>query len=505
MRGLKITTGIAAASVLALAACGGEASGDGDGGESLTLTSILYPTSFDPSEAEWGNRSPYYQSVYDTLLLATTEGEIEPWLATDWEYNEDNTELTLTLRDDVVFTDGSELTAEVVAENLEHFRGGSGPDSNYLSAVEAVSAPDESTVVIELDGPDPALLNYLTRSAGLISSSEGLESPDLPTTPVGSGPYELDTSQTVTGTSYVYTANPDYWNPDVQHYDEITINVMDDPTSVLNAIRANEADGVRLANNDDLDEVDSAGWTVEGIELDVHGLLLLDRDGDMAPELEDVRVRQAINHAFDSEGMLESLQGGAGSVTGQMFPETSEAYDPALDEAYPYDPDRAIELLEEAGFEDGFTIDMPRSSVLGERTFTLIEQQLSDIGISVNWSDPGNNFIADLLAPQFPASFMALEQNPDWQLTQFMLSPSAIFNPFDSQDPEVDELINDMRIGDEEEQAEAAAALNAWMVENAWFAPMYRAQGSFALAEGTTVEMLPSNIYPNIYDFQPAN
>lgn len=500
----RTTSCITAASMVALAACGGDASsGEGDG--SLTLSSIIYPASFDPAEAEWGNRAPYYQTVYDTLLLATTDGEIEPWLATDWEYNEDNTELTLTLRDDVTFTDDTELTADVVVENLERFREGSGPDAGYLTAVEDVHAADDHTVVIELETPDPALLEYLTRSAGLVGSTESLEDPDLATTPVGSGPYELDVFQTVTGTSYVYSANPDYWNPDVQHYEEITINVLDDPTAALNAIRAGEADGVRLANNDELDEVEAAGWTVEGVELDVHAILLLDRHGEMAPELEDVRVRQAFNHAFDRESMLETLQGGAGSVTGQMFPETSEAYDPDLDETYPYDPDRAVELLDEAGYPEGFTIDMPRSAVLGERTFTLVEQQLSDIGVSVNWSDPGNNFIADLLAPQFPASYMALEQNPDWQLTQFMLSPNATFNPFGAEDPAVDDLIEEMRWGDEEEQVEAASELNTWVVENAWFVPLYRAQGSFALAEGTTVEMLPSNVYPNIYDFQPAN
>lgn len=501
---LRMTAGIAMTSAVALTACGGETADGGTDG-SLTLSSIIYPTSFDPAQAEWGNRSPFYQAVYDTLLLASPDGEIEPWLATDWEYNDDNTELTLTLRDDVTFTDGTELTADVVVENIERFRDGSGPDVGYMRAVDDVLAPADHTVVFELDQPDPALLDYLTRSAGLVGSVESFDDSELATTPVGSGPYELDVAQTVTGTSYVYTANPDYWNPDVQHYDEITINVLEDATAALNAIRANEADGVRLANNDELEEVESAGWAVEGVELDVHGILLLDRDGEMAPELEDLRVRQALNHAFDRESMLESLQGGAGGLTGQMFPETSAAYDPALDEVYPYDPDRAIELLAEAGYPDGFTIEMPRTAVLGDRTFTLIEQQLSDIGVSVNWSDPGNNFISDLLAPQYPASYMALEQNPDWQLTQFMLAPDAPFNPFGSQDPEVEELIEDMRWGDEEEQAEAASELNVWMVENAWFAPFYRAQGSFAVAEGTTVEMLPTNVYPNIYDFRPAD
>ena len=88
------------------------------------------------------------------------------------------------------------------------------------------------------------MLNYLTRDPGLVGSAENFDSADIATNPIGSGPYILDTAATVTGTSYVYTKNPDYWNPDVQHYDNLTINVLADPTAGLNAIKAGEANGV---------------------------------------------------------------------------------------------------------------------------------------------------------------------------------------------------------------------------------------------------------------------
>lgn len=504
----KATAAALAITALALSGCaagGDSGSGEGTSGGTLTLGAITPPTTFDPAGSEWGNRSPFYQSVFDTLLLATPEGTIEPWLATEWSYNDDNTVLTLTLRDDVTFTDGSALTGQVVVDNLQRFKEGTSPDASYLSGITNLEAPDDTTVVITLGAPDPAMLNYLTRDPGLVASGDSLANSDLATNPVGSGPYVLDTAATVTGTSYSYTKNPDYWNPDVQHYDNLVINVLSDPTAALNAIKAGEANGVRLSTNDGLAEVEGAGWTVAANELDFQGMLLLDRDGTQSPALADVRVRQALNYAFDREGLLSALQNNLGSVTTQVFPESSAAYDPELDSYYTYDPEKAKELLAEAGYADGFTLSMPSSPLLGTNTYTLIEQQLADIGVTAEYTDPGNNFIADLLAPKFPASFMALEQNPDWQLIQFMLAPNAIFNPFKTEDPQVDEYIQQIQYGDEATQESVAKELNRYIVEQAWFAPFYRVQGSFAVDANTTVEVLPTNAFPAIYDIKPAS
>ena len=98
---------------------------------------------------------------------------------------------------------------------------------------------------------------------------------------------------------------------------------------------------------------------------------------------------------------------------------------------------------------------------------------------------------------------MALEQNPDWQLIQFMIAPNAIFNPFKYEDPTVNQLIAEIQNGDEATQAEKAGELNEYIVEQAWFAPWYRVMGVMATDANTTVEMLPTNAYPAIYDFQP--
>ncbi len=349
--------------------------------------------------------------------------------------------LTLTLRDDVTFSDGSKLTGAVVADNLMRFKKGTSPDAGNFANVESATAPDDTTVVITLSAPDPALLNYLTRDAGLVGSEKSLTASDLATNPVGSGPYILDTKSTVTSTSYVYTKNKKYWNPDVQHYDKLVINVLSDPTAALNAIKAGEANGVKLIDNNSLDQVTGAGWTVNSNELDFQGLLLFDRAGTMDPALGNVKVRQAINYAFDRKAMLKALQAGHGTVTEQVFSANSAAYDKSLDSTYSYDPAKAKQLLSEAGYPNGLTISMPSVSVLGETTYTLIEQQLADVGITAKFTDvPIGNAIADMLAPKYPATFMALEQNPDWQLIQFMISPDCHVQPVPLLGPAVGRL-----------------------------------------------------------------
>ncbi|GAA1969680.1 ABC transporter substrate-binding protein [Microbacterium deminutum] len=499
---------IAVTTALAVTACAGGSGGGGASGSggTLTLGAIAAPTTFDPAGAEWGNRAPYYQAVFDTLLLATPDGTIEPWLATKWAYNTDNTVLTLTIRDGVTFSDKSKLTAGVVVKNLQRFKDGTSPDAGYFAGVKSFAAPDDTTVVITLNAPDPAMLNYLTRDPGLVGSEASLTSKDVATNPVGSGPYILDTSATVTGTSYIYKKNPNYWKPDVQHYDNLTINVLSDPTAALNAIKAGEANGVKLVSNDNLKEVEGAGWTVNANELDFQGLLLLDRAGKMQPELANVKVRQAINYAFDRAALLKALQSDNGTVTTQVFPKTSPAYDSALDDYYTYDPAKAKQLLAEAGYPNGFTLNQPSVSLLGASTYTLVGQQLADIGIKAKFTEVApENFIADLLAPKYGSSFMALEQNPDWQLIQFMIAPTAVFNPFHYQDPKVDAYIKQIQYGDKATQGKVAGELNKYLVEQAWFAPFYRVQGSFATDANTTVKMLPTNAYPAIYDFQPKS
>lgn len=494
-----------AALALLLAGCAG-AGEDSDGGDvqpDLVIGSITAPQTLDANNMNWGNQSIYAQALFDSLLRQAPDGtEVEPGLATEWSYNDDSTVLTLTLRDDVTFSDGTAFTADVAAQNLLRFRDGTSPQRAKAAGVTDAVAVDDTTLEITLDGPDPAFVIYLSQAAGLMESPATFEAEDAATNPIGSGPYLLDEAATVVGTSYAFSKNPDYWDDSFHRYDTLTVKIFNDSTSLLNALRGNQLDASAINDNQMLPQLEQAGYTVHPLLQSMAGLYLFDRAGQLTPALGDVRVRQAINHAIDREAFLETIGRGYGEITGQPFRVDGVGGDPALDDRYPFDPDQARELLTEAGYEDGFDLAMPSSPGFPQALFPLMQQQLGDVGIRVSYTDVGQNIIPEILGAKYSASFFQLQKDPEpSQLITFMLSPNATWNPFKYDDPTATELIAQVRAGDED----AVAELNEYIVDQAWFDPWYMNQTSFVTDEGVDVTINQGNALPNLWDIVPSS
>ncbi|MEB0002751.1 ABC transporter substrate-binding protein [Cryobacterium sp. 10S3] len=502
----KSLTAAAAVLALGLTGCSATSTTTTSGAPTtLTLGVIVPATTFSAADIAFANEAPYGQAVYDTLLKADPTGEVGPDLATKWEYNDTKTVLTLTLRDDVTFTDGTKFNADAAAQNLIRFRDGASPNKSFLASLADAKAVDDTHVALTLTQADPALLHYLTQNAGMQESPKAFGNADLKTNPVGSGPYILDTTKTVVGTNYEFTKNPKYWDPSSVHYDNLSIKVLADVTAMLNAVKGGQLNGAKLTVNTNNAEVEAAGYTLNPFELDWTGLILLDRDGSMNPAFKDVRVRQALNYAIDTKAMLTAVGEGLGTPTTQIFPKSSVAYDASLDSRYAFDPAKAKSLLADAGYAGGLTIDMPSTSLIGPAIFTLVQQQLKDVGITVNYTDTGTNFIADLLAPKYAASRMQLQQDNDWALVNFEITPTATFNPTKYQDPKVDAFVATILNGSKDESDAALKDLNAYVVEQAWFAPWYRVQSNYATDAKTKVIPQVGNAYPYLWNFTPVS
>ncbi|MEN2740873.1 ABC transporter substrate-binding protein [Microbacterium sp. X-17] len=499
---------VLAAVALALTGCSaGGSGGSTASGGTLTLGLITPASNFSAQGASWANESPYMQAVYDTLLKAEADGTIVANLATDWSYNADNTVLTMTLRDDVKFTDGTPFNAQAAAQNLVRFRDGTSPNASFLANLKDATAIDDTHVQLTLKAPDPALLTYLTQNAGLQESPAAFGNADVKTVPVGSGPYTLNVGETVVGNSYVFDKNPNYWNPSDQHYDKLVMNYYADSTSLLNAIQGGQVNASTTINNTILPQIESAGYTLSPIENNWWGLIIGDRNGTLNPAIGNVKVRQALNYAFDRNAMLTAFTDGHGTVTEQIFPTKSTSYDPALDQTYSYDPAKARQLLAEAGYPNGFDLRMPSSAAFGASNFALIQQQLADVGIRVTYDElQVNDYITALVSGKYPVALMALQLDPtDWQLSQFSIDKSATFNGFHTDDPMVQGYIATLQTGSKADAEAAGKALNKYIVDQGWFAPWFRPALNFVSDPNTDLTVQVGNSYPYLWNIKPKN
>lgn len=491
------------AAALALTACGG-GGGDNSGAPATTLTigQLQDLVSFDPTDAHIGHSMPYYQTVYDTLIRRAPDGKLEPMVAQSWEYNAENTVLTFKLRTDVTFTDGAKLDAEGVKANLDHFKKAQGRDAYQVASMDSVAVVDPSTIAVTLTKPDPAFTYYLSLAAGLLASPKALGTEAIKTAPDGSGPYELDTKNTVKGSQYVFTKRADYWAKDLQKFDKITIKFLQDVTARTNALVSGQIDAA-LLDPKTAKQAEAAGLTLNSSQVDWSGLLLMDREGKINPELADVKVRQAINYAFDRKTIVDQLMLGEGTPTNQVFGPKSGAYLPELDNSYPYDPAKAKALLAEAGYANGFTLKLP--SIVGfESILAIIQQQLSDIGIKVQIETiPGANYVPDLAAGKYSAVYFNLYQAEPWVAINQMISTSALYNPFKTTTPELATMIEAVQNGGDK-SAEEAKAVNKYVTENAWFAPFYRVNQMYFTNKKITVESQLQQAVPSIYNYAPA-
>ena len=470
----------------------------------LTLGARVDNNSFDPADLEIGNRVQYWQPVYDTLIRLNADAEPEPNLATEWAFNDDNTVLTLQLRDDVTFTDGEPFNGEAVKANIEHIKAGAGQNRFMVAAIDEVVVNSETEVELHLSEPVPALVSYLGWVAGVMASPAALEGGAIATEPVGSGPYLYSAEDSTSGTEYVYTKNPDYWNPDDFPYEEYIVRPINDVTALVNALKTGQVNGASLTPAV-ADEVAASGATVETNAIAWAGLLLADRNGAMVPELADVRVRQAINLAIDREGLVQAILNGYGTPTSQVFNVQSAAYVEDLDDAYTYDVERAQELMDEAGVT-GFTITLPAWDGPWTNLFPILADQLAEIGVTVQYAQiPPDQAISQALSGDYPVVWFPLASATAWQDIETWVAPEAPWNMLGATDDELTALIEEAQFASGDEQTEAFAAVGEWLVDNAWFAPVFRQDNVFGTTPDTAVTMQAQNAVPSLWQFRPAD
>jgi peptide/nickel transport system substrate-binding protein len=472
----------------------------------IGVTNDFLIQSFDPTLL------PAYQiaaqAVYDTLFQndsAIEYGGFEPNVATGYERSDDWTRVTLTLRDDVSFVDGEALTATALKTYLE---GMAALDdwwfkSTWDQASPSLTAEDATTLTITSDDPmalnNRGFLHNLFTQVVLASPASLEDLASTTTDPLGSGPYTLDSLTPEVEATFV--RNDEYWNPEAFPFDTIELSVFIDNVAALNALQAGQIDATSLSSSL-AGQAEDQGFALTTPSIGGRSVMLYiaDREGTVNPAFADPRVRQAMALAFDREAINDSLNLGFGKVSSQPFVETQPEYVPGGDDRYAYDPERARELMAEAGYADGFDLEIPSTSFFSINTWEpVVAQFLGDIGIRVTFKtmEVGDFFGAAISGTDHPV-VMYIEGF--WQLIPVFITADATFNPFKIQDPVVDSLWETVQSGPEDAATAAAADLGEYVLDQSILITIATPDVVWATAPGFAVPNLIG--FPALSNFE---
>jgi peptide/nickel transport system substrate-binding protein len=494
-----------ALSALALAGCTPAASPEDS--STLTLAVGARPPSLDPAlQSSAGDAIWRWHAVYDTLLRCDQDGNVDGAAAESFEMSPDATTLTMTLREGMTFSDGSPVDSAAVKASIEHMQTGGGSDAGRVADL-TIATPDDRTVVLTAPQPTGQLPTFMCFAPGIVASPTQLDSADVGTQIISSGPYELDNSKTTSESVYTFTKRDDYWDADSYPYENLVIKVMPDVNARLNALRSNEIQGA-IINQATAGEAENAGLHVISQVSGWNGLNIADRAGETVPALADVRVRQAINMVFDREAIAKGLFGGEATPTTQIFTSNETAYMEELDERYPFDVEGAKDLMAEAGYADGFTVQIPNHTSddgTGNPVNPMIVQQLALINITVEEvTISGPTAIDRILGGDFPMLPSGLGTADSLFDIVQSLEPGSIWNVRHTSDPELQPLLDKAQTEQGEEAIPNYQAINEYIVDQAWYAPFVAFKSYFALtSEDISPEQTDQfHLMPNLWDFR---
>jgi len=349
------------------------------GGE-ITVSIVAEPPGWDPTVSTSQEIARVmYHNVYEGLVRIDRNGEIVPALAESWTVSDDGLTWTFTLREGVTFHNGEPLTSADVVAALERAADPESGHTNsaYYEAIESVMAHGDGVVMLTLSAPASSLLYNLARPDSVLYPA-GTEETQR-NAPVGTGPFRF--AEWVQGSEVRLEKYADYHGTPA-YLDAVTFRIIEDTNAQLAALQAGDIDmvGVALSPENALQlQGDPNIKVTEGSATTEITMAL----NNAREPLDNPLVRQAITHAIDKETIVEGAMFGYGTVIGTHASPIEPYYEEL--NPYPYDPKRARELLAEAGYEGGLTLDFELPPYPFERRAgEVIAQQLSEVGITAN-------------------------------------------------------------------------------------------------------------------------
>jgi peptide/nickel transport system substrate-binding protein len=419
-----------------------------------------------------------YTLAYDTLVAYDSQLQLQPRLASAWEWSADFRQITLHLRPNVQFHSGRPFTSADAKANLERLADPTLGSQmlNYATQMH-IETPDSSTLIISYAQPRRASMDALVSARMADPQSFGTSNF------IGTGPFQVE--EWVQGDHLTFTRNPNYWQTGKPYLDQVILQIQPDQQAGLVAFEAGAVDwmigisgqdAVRLRSNPVYQVLLTGGggnYYYVGIDTSV-------------PALADKRVRQAFSYALNRARIVESALAGLARPACTVWPPQSLAYDAAQDQTYAYDPGKARQLLDTAGWDPTVAVPIRVASELQVTVAMaqIFQADLASIGVNaVVQSQGGIDLLSRMAKHQVGGLWIvdmgAMNQSP----ASFFVTSSAarVQNPSNFSSDQYAALIDQASNAASDEQLKPIIhQLTQIMLDEAFILPIADNQGQEA-------------------------
>lgn len=316
-------------------------------------------------------------NVYEALLSRDSDNKVQPGLAKSWDISKDGKTYTFHLNNNMCFSNGDKLDADDVAWSINQLKEKQYYNANQVESLDKAEAVDADTVRLTLDAPDSNLLWYLTGRPGLVFDKNVTY--NAKTEAVGSGPYTVESFDPAS--KMVLKANPKYWGsahkPATEH---VVLKFITDDNAAVNALKGGDVDVLSPVNATLAKSLDTNTYRVSAADGSDKFVLAFNCTN---AKLKDKRVRQAIRYAINHKEIIAS-RGNVDYALGGPIPSVDPGYED-LTGLYPYNVDKAKELMKEAGYttDKPLRLTLTYANTYGTELGDQLKSQLAKIGIDL--------------------------------------------------------------------------------------------------------------------------
>ena len=351
-------------------------------GGNLTIGVADEPPGLDPTaSASAAIDRVVYANIYEGLIKVDRTGKYVPGLALTWDISTDGKVYTFQLRKGVTFHNGEPFSAAVAKWNLERgaAEGSKNAHPEFFRIIEKIETPGDTTLKLTLKNPDSLFIVHMAEGDAVMLPMKGYE--NTAAHPIGTGPFKFVAWNR--GDRVEMARNERYWNPQLPYLDKVTYRFIGDASAMAAALKAGDIDIIGWLQAPELaaDFVKDKRFKVlSGSSV---AKTIMSTNNKVAP-FDNKLVRQAMAHAIDRKAVIDLVMAGYGTPIGSHWPPVTPYYED-LTGKFPYNPQKAKELLAKAGYPNGFeaTIKLPAIYAYSKRAGEVIADMLGQVGIKL--------------------------------------------------------------------------------------------------------------------------